>query len=221
MSTMINRALMVLRSLSIKTHAFSLCVIAGTLLLCAGFFFEPNIDFSHTTTNVSKDMETASASNLTIDIEVVSLCVNSNTDTEEEIEVNSLSIEDIDEQTSGSEFEISLDDYYEFTCLVEAEAKSEDLYGKTLVAGVVLNRVRSLDFPSDISSVINDPGQFDPVRTHYINYVEPSHDARQAVVDALNGVDNTQGALYFQKSKATEWGDKEFLYRYGSHSFYK
>jgi len=218
---MFSRALMVLRSLSIKTHAFSLCVIAGTLLLCVGFFFEPNIDFTHTTTNVYKDMDTASASNLTIDIEVVSLCTNSNTDSEEVIEVNSLSIKDEEEEPFVSALEISKEDYYEFTCLVEAEAKSEDYYGKLLVADVVINRVRSLEFPNDISSVINDQGQFDPVTSHYIDYVEPSHDAKRAVVDALNGYDNSQGALYFQKSKATEWGDKQFLFRYGAHSFYK
>ena len=221
MSTMISRALMVLRSLSLRTHAFTLCVITGTLLLCVGFFVEPNIDLSHTTTNVTKEMETASASNLTINIQVETLSINANGDEGEYIELNQLSVDDKVDETGFCDLAISRDEYYEFASLVEAESKSEDLFGKTLVASVVVNRVRSEIFPNDVSSVINDPGQFDPVTSHYINYVEPTHDSKQAVVDALNGRDNSCGALYFQKSKATEWGDKQYLFRYGSHSFYK
>lgn len=217
MSTMLGRALMVMRSLSLRTHTFTLCVITGTLLLCLGFFNEPNIDIVHTTTSVQKEMETASASNLTISIDVVSLSVCAESE-ENVLALNEISVDDV---IPSSDVAISLDDYMEFARLVEAEACSEDLRGKTLVADVVNNRVFSDIFPNTISEVINDPGQFDPVVNQYINYAIPSHDAKQAVMDSLKSKNGAYGALYFQKSAATEWGDKQYLFRYGSHSFYK
>ena len=209
---------MVMRSLSLRTHTFTLCVLTGTLLLCMGFFKEPNIDVSHTTTSVQKEMETASASNLTISIEVASLSLNSS-DQEEVIELNELSLSD--DVTAESQLDVSMDEYLEYARLIEAEASSEDIVGKTFVADVVINRVFSDIFPNTISEVINDPGQFDPVDNKYINYAVPSHDAKVAAMKALNGEGGSKGALYFQKSKATEWGDKTFLFRYGNHSFYK
>lgn len=217
MSTIFSRALMVMRSLSLRTHTFTLCVITGTLLLCLGFFNEPNIDVLHTTTSVQKEMETASASNLTISIEVESLSMCSESE-KNVIELNEISIDDV---LPNSDTIISLDEYMEFARLIEAEACSEDLMGKTLVAEVVNNRVSCDIFPNTISDVINDPGQFDPVNNKYIDYAIPSHDAKQAVIDSLKTVDGAEGALYFQKSAATEWGDKEYLFRYGSHSFYR
>ena len=219
MSSMLNRALMVMRSLSLKTHTFTLCVVAGTLLLCMGFFKEPNIDISHTTTSVQKEMENASASNLTICIEVDSLCINSDYE-KEVIELNELSLDD---ESCDDEFamDISFEDYLEFARLIEAEASTEDTIGKTLVADVVINRVVSDIFPNTITEVINDPGQFDPVNNKYIKYAVPTHESKEAVMDALNCLGGANGALYFQKSKATEWGDKEYLFRYGNHSFYK
>ena len=217
MSTMLDRALMVLRSLSLRTHTFTLCVITGTLLLCMGFFREPNTDFSHTTTSVQKEMETASASNLTIRIEVASISMCSDVE-EEKIKMQELSLDDIEEEIDN---DISLDEYSEFARLIEAEASTEDLEGKTLVADVVINRVASDIFPNTISEVINDPGQFDPVDNKYINYAVPTHESKLAVMRALDGEGGSKGALYFQKSKATEWGDKQYLFRYGNHSFYK
>ena len=219
MSSMINRALMVMRSLSLKTHTFTLCVVAGTLLLCFGLFKEPNIDTSHTTTSVEMEMETASASDLTIEIQVDSLTMNSE-DIGTVIEVAELSLDE-EEDSLSAPSGITLDEYIELSKLVEAEAKSEDLKGKTLVANVVMNRIASEIFPTSITEVIYDPGQFDPVDNGYIKYANPTHDSKQAVIDALSGVDYSSGALYFQKSAATTWGDKQYLFRHGSHSFYK
>ena len=225
MSTMVSRALMVMRSLSLKTHTFTLCVLAGTLLLCMGFFTEPNIDVSHTTTSVHKEMDTASASNLTISIEVGSLSVDStNSETcseanEEVVEMSTLSVDDVQEEDISTD--ISFDEYLEFAKLIEAEASTEDLVGKSYVASVVMNRVASEIFPNTITEVINDPGQFDPVSNKAILSATPTHEAKVAVIDALDNRINSFGAMYFQKSKVTEWGDKTYLFRYGNHSFYK
>lgn len=218
MSTFFDRALMVLRSLSIKTHAFTLCVIAGTLFLCLGFFKEPNIDLFRTTTNVQKEMDVASASDLTITVEVCSLSLCSD-DKANVIEVNEISIEDASEENEKTT--ITLDEYLTLSKVVEAEAATEDDKGMTLIANVIFNRVDSEEFPNDITSVIYDPGQFDPVSNGFIEYCEPTHEAKEAVIAAAEGKDYSLGALYFQKSKATEWGEKQYLFRYGNHSFYK
>lgn len=218
MSTFFERSLMVMRSLSLRTHAFTLCVITGTLFLCLGFFKEPNIDFSRTTTNVQKELDVASASDLTITVEVCSLSQCSDRDSNV-ISVNELTKPDTESQTG--ENSLTLDEYITLSKVVEAEAATEDVDGKTLIANVVFNRVDSSKFPEDILSVIYDPGQFDPVSNGYIDYCEPSHDAKVAVMNAAEGKDNSKGALYFQKSKSTEWGDKTFLFRYGNHTFYK
>ena len=217
MSSMLARALMVMRSLSLRTHTFTLCVVAGTLLLCLGLFREPNTDVSYSTTSVKKEMDTASASNLTIDIEVASLALNSDTE-EQKIQINELSL---DEDKEDDSLNVSMEDYLEFSRLVEAEASSEDLYGKTLVANVIVNRIYSDIFPDTLSEVIHDEGQFDPVDNGYIDYVEPSHDAKCAAMRALKREGYSDGALYFQKSAVEKWGDKVFLMRYGNHSFYK
>ena len=186
-------------------------------LICLGLFREPNTDVSYSTTSVKKEMDTASASNLTIDIEVASLALNSDTE-EQKIQINELSL---DEDKEDDSLNVSMEDYLEFSRLVEAEASSEDLYGKTLVADVVVNRIYSDIFPDTLSEVIHDEGQFDPVDNGYIDYVEPSHDAKCAAMRALKREDYSDGALYFQKSAVEKWGDKVFLMRYGNHSFYK
>ena len=220
MSSMLSRTLMVMRSLSMRTHAFTLCVLTGTLLLCLGLFKEPNIDVSHTTTSVQKEMETASASNLTINIEVASLSMNSD-GTNEVYELNEISLEEKDEDVEDSRLELSQDEYLEFARLVQAEASSEDIVGMTHVADVVVNRVFSDIFPNTIPEVISDSGQFEPVTNQYINYAVPTHEAKLAAMTALNNLGGSKGALYFQKSSAEEWGEKVFLFRYGGHSFYR
>ena len=164
-------------------------------------------------------METASASNLTISMEVSQLCANSD-GSDKTLEVNQISIDEIDEEASAHD-DISYGDYLEFASLVEAEASTEDIEGKTLVANVVINRLASDIFPYTLHEVINDPGQFEPAENGYLKYVVPTHEAKLAVIKALDGNDKSRGALYFQKSAAEQWGDKTFLFRYGSHSFYK
>ena len=105
--------------------------------------------------------------------------------------------------------------------LVQCEAATEDLDGRTLVANVVLNRVDTGIWGNDILSVIESPGQFDPVTNGAVKTAEVDPITRKAVIGAMAGDDNSQGAVYFQKCNAKIWGDKQYLFRYGSHSFYK
>ncbi len=105
--------------------------------------------------------------------------------------------------------------------LVQCEAATEDFKGRVLVADVVLNRVDTGIWGNDILSVIESPGQFIPVVNGAYKNVQVDHLTKEAVLSALAGNDESEGAVYFQKSSATSWGGKKFLFRHGSHSFYK
>ncbi|MCI8746243.1 MAG: cell wall hydrolase [Lachnospiraceae bacterium] len=116
--------------------------------------------------------------------------------------------------------------------IVEAEAGGEDHKGKVLVANVVLNRVKSKSFPSTIREVVfahrGSTYQFSPIYDGRYYTVNVSDDTKKAVSDALNGVDPSQGALYFMErayadSDNAAWFDRCLtrLFGYHCHEFYK
>jgi len=80
--------------------------------------------------------------------------------------------------------------------LVYAEARAEPYVGQVAVAAVVLNRLQSPLFPDTISGVIYQPGAFSVVADGQIN-LELNEEARRAAIDAMNGWDPSEGALYF------------------------
>ena len=125
------------------------------------------------------------------------------------------------EELVSSNASVSIADYLALCQIVEAEAQSEDTYGKRLVANVVLNRLNSSRYPDEIENVILDEGQFKPVGTGVYYKTVPTEEAKYAVMTALNGEDDSQNALFFQRSASSYWGEKTYLFRYGSHSFYR
>lgn len=108
---------------------------------------------------------------------------------------------------------------------VQAEAASQGFKGKALVARVILNRVKSADWPNDIKSVIYQQGQFAVVRNGSINRVKPDKETYEAVDAVLNGWDESKGATYFRMitPTRTEWHFVALthLYDYGEHAFFK
>lgn len=71
--------------------------------------------------------------------------------------------------------------------LVECEAGGESMQGKIAVVNVVLNRIKSADFPNSISKVIYQKNQFEPVVTGIIDSKTPSQDSIEAVKRAFMG----------------------------------
>jgi putative spore cortex-lytic enzyme len=59
---------------------------------------------------------------------------------------------------------LTVEDYNNLLRIVEAEVGDNDVYGRTIVANVVLNRVRSSHFENTITEVIFSKGQFSPIR---------------------------------------------------------
>lgn len=143
--------------------------------------------------------------------------------------INSWNAKVVDQSSSASL--MSDEDYQNLLQIVEAEAGTEDLKGRILVANVIINRVNYSEFPNTISEVIweynNGVAQFSPVSDGRISEVTPSDDTKEAVKQVLEGADYSEGALFFiQKSAAEksniEWFDKNLkkLFQHGVHEFY-
>lgn len=122
-------------------------------------------------------------------------------------------------------------DYDNLLRIVEAEAGTEDIKGRVLVANVILNRLKNDEFPDTITDVIWDQRygvpQFSPTYDGKIYEVTVTDDTREAVKQALEGVDYSEGALFFIQRAAAEkhnvtWFDKDLkkLFKYGVHEFY-
>ena len=83
--------------------------------------------------------------------------------------------------------------------IIECEAGGEPYEGKIGVGAVVMNRVRSSQFPNTISEVIYQSGQFSPVASGKLASVL-SRGARQDCYDAARDVfagANTVGDCLF------------------------
>jgi len=93
--------------------------------------------------------------------------------------------------------------------LITAEAQGEEYNAKVAVGAVVLNRVESDTFENTIKDVIYEKidgyYQFTPVLNGWINKPADA-DSIKAAKEALNGVDPTNGALfYFDKTATNKW----------------
>ena len=141
-----------------------------------------------------------------------------------------LPYEEVTELQEETEIEVAEDKQYlsesevdMLARLVMAEAGGECFEGKVAVAIVVLNRIKSDEFPSDIESVITQPKQFSPVGSGKWQKTTASDDCFRAVDVALGNGDNGQGALFFESCAGESWqsNNKEYLYQIGKHRFYK
>ncbi len=125
-----------------------------------------------------------------------------------------MSIKTDDNSTSNN-------DLYLLAKCVYAEARGESYVGQVAVAAVILNRVKSSEFPNTIAGVIYQPWAFTAVNDGQIN-LEPNQTAYNAARDALNGWDPTYGALfYYNPATATNkwiWSKKTTV-TIGKHVF--
>ena len=135
-------------------------------------------------------------------------------------------------QNSARTIHLNSQDYQSLLKIVEAEAGTEDINGKILVANVVMNRVNSEDFPDSVTEVVYQKekgvAQFSPVSDGRIDSVEVSQETRQAVEKVLCGEDLSQGALYFAARDAASAGNMKWfdthldrLFAYGAHEFFR
>ncbi len=139
-----------------------------------------------------------------------------------------LSLEEREKKTVSENGNFSREDYEVLLKIVEAEAGICDSKGKILVANVVLNRVKSEEFPDTVQEVVYQPSQFSPVSNGTINTCQVTDQTVDCVRRALTGEDYSQGALYFMnrgaaRTGAVRWFDNrlQFLFSHGEHEFFK
>lgn len=126
---------------------------------------------------------------------------------------------------------VSDEDYEAILRIVQAEAGGEDMQGKTLVAEVILNRVLTEGFASTIYDVVFERSggspQFAPTADGRYYTVEVMPETVEAVEQAFEGADLSQGALFFSARRRADpndmaWFDRnlKWLFQYGGHEFY-
>lgn len=119
------------------------------------------------------------------------------------------------------------DDLYWLARIIQAEAGGEEMNGKIAVGNVVLNRVRSDEFPSTVYGVIFDRTygvQFSPTVNGSIHQ-EPSEESVIAARICLEGYTLSDKILYFFNPALAYsfWisEHRSFAFRIGNHVFYR
>jgi spore germination cell wall hydrolase CwlJ-like protein len=129
-------------------------------------------------------------------------------------------------------------DQKELDCMTEAiwyEARGEGTQGMQAVAGVILNRTKSKQYPDSVCAVVHQPKQFSyrnhvlpaqPVRIVYNqSEAEAYTQARKVSIDALTGrleqlFDNS--VLWYAKANVSNYWTKKkaAVMQIGQHIFY-
>ena len=127
--------------------------------------------------------------------------------------------------TSGSSYYKS-DEVLWLARIIHAESAGEPFDGKIAVGNVVLNRVKSPQYPNTIYGVIFDRKhgtQFSPVSFGTI-YNTPSAESVIAAKICLEGYSLSDEALFFMNPKlaTTSWiaQNRPYLFTIGNHDFY-
>ncbi|MFC7063378.1 spore cortex-lytic enzyme [Halobacillus seohaensis] len=106
---------------------------------------------------------------------------------------------------------------------VYGEARGEPYEGQVAVAAVILNRVDSATFPNSVSGVIFEPRAFTAVSDGQI-WLTPNEQAKEAVLDAMNGWDPSLNATYYFNpvTATSDWiWSRPQIKKIGKHIFCK
>lgn len=125
-------------------------------------------------------------------------------------------------QAAGSAGVTRAEDVDLLARVIAAEAQGEPYVGQVAVGAVILNRVKSPQFPNSLSGVIYQPHAFESVSNGLIWRRTPSAEAYRAAQDALNGWDPTYGALFFwnPNKPVSPWiWSRQIIVRIGNHVF--
>ena len=123
--------------------------------------------------------------------------------------------------SNGSVGGFSSSDVYLLAKTIYAEGRGEPYIGQVAIGAVVLNRVRSAQFPNTISGVVYQKHAFTAVTDGQIN-LTPNETAMRAARDAINGWDPTGGALYYYNPAVatSSWiFDRQTVTVIGKHVF--
>ena len=131
-----------------------------------------------------------------------------------------LFVEDVSYAASGSTSDLQL-----MARAINGEARGEPYEGQVAVGAVILNRVKSSQFPNTIAGVIYQSGAFTAVADGQINQpIAEDSTVYKAAQDAMNGWDPTGGCIYyFNPNTATnKWiWSRPVVKTIGKHRFCK
>lgn len=115
----------------------------------------------------------------------------------------------------------SSSDYELLARIISAEARGESYLGQVAVGAVILNRIEHPSFPDTLSGVIYQKGAFSCIYDGQF-YEAVADSAYSAARDAINGLDPSDGAIYYYNpSTATsKWiFSRPVITTIGNHRF--
>ena len=111
--------------------------------------------------------------------------------------------------------------------IIYAESGGESITGQIAVGNVILNRVKSSQFPDTVEGVIfdrKDAVQFEPVSNGRV-YLPPTSQSVEAAKRALDGENVVGSALYFYAPALSQgtWinANRPYQQTIGCHRFYR
>lgn len=117
-------------------------------------------------------------------------------------------------------------DLYWLSRIIHAESNGEPMLGKLAVGTVIMNRVKSPEFPNTVKGVIFDTKhgvQFTPVANNSI-YNTPSSESVEAAKKVLEGYRISDKVLYFvnENISPNSWiaQNRDYVLTVGNHKFY-
>ena len=116
---------------------------------------------------------------------------------------------------------LSSADLYLLARTIYAEGRGEPYTGQVAIGAVIMNRIRSPQFPNTVSGVVYQKHAFTAVSDGQIN-LTPDDKAMKAARDAMNGWDPTGGALYYYNPAVatSAWiFDRQTITVIGKHVF--
>lgn len=128
---------------------------------------------------------------------------------------------------TSAEADYNAVDFYWLSHIISAESRGEPMEGQVAVGNVVLDRVRSKDFPNTIPAVVFQVAdgyvQFEPVGNGTV-YLDPTEQSVEAARRVLDGEKSLEGALFFYAPALSEgvWinANRTYLTTIGCHRFY-
>ncbi|MDZ5784419.1 cell wall hydrolase [Marinococcus luteus] len=97
---------------------------------------------------------------------------------------------------AGTQTTSRMDEVTSVAKAVYGEARGEAFEGQIGVAAVILNRLESPEFPNNVNGVIQQQNAFTAVADGQYN-MTPDQTAYEAVKQAWNGYDPSQGSMYY------------------------
>lgn len=124
---------------------------------------------------------------------------------------------------SNKEYAATVEEVDLLAALIYCEAGAEPYEAKLAVGAVVVNRLERGTYGKTIADVIYQPGQFTPACDGKVNNAlingTATESCYQAAREALSGIDNTNGAIYFNDNRGIIadgifYGNMVFYYKW-------